>query len=236
MVDTTKTLGALDKSIISWIETTYHESKVFPSHDTFRQAWPTSFRSKSQLQDFLDKPLVKQALHNRGLNPNSHSSKELSQQQAAAVITVANLSDRRSLSTKLKTLNVSLTQWNAWKKQASFRNFLYAQLTDDFESSLDRALSGLLKAVDGGNPRAIELYLEMTGRQPTEAERNYRLAVSRIIESITRHVKDPHIINSLREDFDKIERGLDPVTNIPIHYEETPLTIEPSHNSLAGNL
>ena len=237
----TKTLGALDRSIISWIETTYHESKVFPSAQTFKQAWPHSFATQTMVRDFLDKPLVKQALHNRGLNPNSSSTKELTQQQAASILLVANLSDRRSLSTKLKSLNVSLTQWNAWKKQASFRNFLYAQLTDDFESSLDRALSGLLKAVDGGNPRAIELYLEMTGRQPTEAERNYRLAVSRIIESITRHVKDPHVINSLREDFDKIERGLDPVTNIPTslnnHYEEAPLTIEAqSHRTLADTL
>lgn len=231
-----KGLGALDRSIISWIETTYHESKVFPSAQTFKQAWPHSFSSASLVQAFLDKPLVKQALHNRGLNPNKHSSKELSQAQAAAVITVANLSDRRSLQTKLKSIGVSLTQWNAWKKQASFRNFLYSQLTDDFESSLDRALSGLLKAVDSGNPRAVELYLEMTGRQPTEGERNYRLAVSRIIESITRHVKDPHIINSLREDFDKIEQGLDPVTSLPIPQEQ-PLTIEQHRDSnLAGSL
>lgn len=240
MVDTTKTLGALDRSIISWIETTYHESKTFPSVQTFKQAWPVFFATASLVRDFLDRPLVKQALHNRGLNPNSNNTKELTQQQAASILLVANLSDRRSLSTKLKSLNVTLTQWNAWKKQASFRNFLYAQLTDDFESSLDRALSGLLKAVDGGNPRAVELYLEMTGRQPTEAERNYRLAVSRIIESITRHVRDPHIINSLREDFDKIERGLDPVTNIPSHYEESPLTIEAPlttpHSNLAGTL
>lgn len=221
------TLGALDRSIISWIETLYHKSKTFPSHQVFKDAFPSSFRTQQQLREFLDRPPIRQALHNRGLNPNSHSSKELTQQQAAAIITVANLSDRRTLSTKLKSINVTLTQWNAWKKQASFRSFLYSQLTDDFETSLDRALSGLLKAVDGGNPRAVELYLEMTGRQPTEAERNYRLAVSRIIESITRHVKDPAIINALREDFDKIEQGRDPVTNLPAPvYQNEPLTIE----------
>jgi hypothetical protein len=222
-----KTLGALDRSIISWIEQIYHQSKTFPSFETFKSAWKISFDTREKLQAFLDKPLVKQALHNRGMNPNSHSSKELTEAQAAAILTVANLSDRRSLQTKLKSLNITLTQWNAWKKQASFRNFLYSQLTDDFESSLDRALSGLLKAVDTGNPRAVELYLEMTGRQPTEAERNYRLAVSRIVESISRHVKDPHVIKALQEDFDKIERGLDPVTNIPVathstYYDEDP--------------
>lgn len=209
------TLGALDRSIISWIETTYHQTKAFPSHATFRESFPTSFRTVAQMRAFLDRPPVKQALHNRGLKPNSISHSEITEAQAAAVLTVANLSDRRALSTKLKSIGVTLTQWNAWKKQASFKAFLYSQLTDDFESSLDRALSGLLKSVDAGNPRAVELYLEMTGRQPTESERNYRLAISRIIESITRRVKDPAIINQLREDFDKIEQGLDPITNLP---------------------
>jgi hypothetical protein len=111
-------------------------------------------------------------------------------------------------------LGVTLAQWNAWKKQKHFRDFLNSQLTDDFETSLDRALSGLLKGVDSGNPRSVELYMELTGRQPTENERNYRLAISRIVECVTRHVKDPNIIRAISEDFEKIERGLDPNTQI----------------------
>lgn len=209
-------LGALDRSMIQWFETTYHQSKSFPSHETCRQKFPQTFRYKSDYDAFLNRPEIAAALHNRGLSPNQRSrSNELTEQQAAAILTVANLSDRRSLQGKLKALGVTTTQWNAWKKQSAFRNFLYSQLTDDFDSSLDRALSGLMKAVDTGNPRAVELYLEMTGRQPTANERNYRVAISRIVESITRHVKDPTTIAALRDDFEKIEQGIDPVTNLP---------------------
>lgn len=203
------TLNALERGMVSWIEVAYHQNKgVFPSFETFKSSWPTSFATQKMLSDFLSKPAVRQALLNRGID--TRPTKDLSEQQAAAILLVANLSDRRNLKTKLNSLGITLAQWNAWKKQPNFRGFLHSQLTDDFESSLDRALSGLLSAVDSGNPRAIELYLEMTGRQPTEAERNYRVAITRIVESITRHVRDPNTIRLLKEDFDRIEQGIDP--------------------------
>lgn len=206
-------LQLMDRHVISWIETTYHKSKAFPSHQLIREQWPRTFPTDHALEIWLASPVVKQALHNRGLNSNSNHG-ELTEAQAAAILVVANLSDRRGLSTKLKSLGITLAQWNAWKRQPSFKKFLYDQLNEDLDSSLDRVFSGLLNAVDKGDPRAVQLYLEMTGRQPTENERNFKLAVSRIIESITRHVKDPEVIRALAKDFEMIEQGRDPVLRL----------------------
>lgn len=224
------TLSIRDRNVLSWIERIYHESKGFPSSQTIQSEWPKTFPTVAALESWLNSPPIHTALHNRGLTQNSNSL-ELSEAQAAAILVVANLSDRRSLPTKLKSIGVSLTQWNAWKKQAAFRNFLHSQLTDDFDTSLDRALSGLLRSVDQGNPRAVELYLEMTGRQPTENERNFKLAISRIVESVTRHVKNPATIKAIADDFEKIERGIDPSATI-----NSTLWIEAEPNSADSTL
>jgi hypothetical protein len=216
----------MDKHIISWAEQIYHQSKTFPSPRDFHEGWPKTFPDPSTAQSWLSTAVVKQALHNRGLNPSQNpNSTQLSEVQAAAILAVANLSDRRALSSKLKSIGVTLTQWNAWKKQANFRSFLYSQLNDDLDSSLDRAFSGLLNAVDKGDSRAIQIYLELTGRQPTENERNYRLAVSRIVESIQRHVKDPETIAKLAADFDSIEAGRDPSQLLSLE----PIQPQPTH-------
>lgn len=212
----TSALTVRDKNVLSWIEVKYHETRSFPTLITIQSEWPKTFPTFPDLEAWLASPIIKNALNSRGINPHSKLSatQDLSQAQAAAILVVANLSDRRSTPNKLRSLGITLTQWNAWKKQPAFKNFLHSQLTDDFDTSLDRALSGLLKAVDNGNPRALELYLEMTGRQPTENERNFKLAISRIVESVTRHVKDPNVIRAIAEDFEKIEQGLDPTATI----------------------
>lgn len=209
------TLTIRDKQVLSWIEVTYHESSNFPTALQIQASWPKTFPTVPDVEFWLVQPHIKNSLNARGLSTTQSSKPaDLSPAQSAALLVVANLSDRRSLQTKLKSLGLTLTQWNAWKKQKTFRDFLHSQLTSDFETSLDRALSGLLKSVDGGNPRAVELYMELTGRQPTENERNYKLAISRIVECITRHVKDSQTRRAIAEDFDKIEQGIDPAATI----------------------
>lgn len=204
-----------DKHILSWIEHFYHENNEFPSTKAILKAWPKTFPTLHQLHVFLDSPHIQTALYNRGLtssptNPNS----ALTEKQLAAILSLSNTADKRSRQTKLKELGVTTTQWNAWVKQKRFKEFFNKQLSADFENSVDRAFTGLLSSVDRGDTKAVQLYLEMTGRQPTENERNYKLAISRLIESITRHVKDPEIIKQIAKDFELIEQGLEPTRRL----------------------
>jgi hypothetical protein len=230
-----------DHAVLNWVEQAYHKKRAFPSLKSIADEWPKTFPTINHVQNWIDSPVVNQALSNRGLLSGSAALTKqdtLSPAQSAAILTIANLSDRRSYTTKLKSLGITLTQWNAWKKQKAFRDFLHSQLTDDFETSLDRALSGLLKSVDSGNPRAVELYMEMTGRQPTENERNFKLAISRIVESVTRHVKDPTVIRAIAEDFEKIERGIDPTQTVNLTEwqaePEAPVVSPYSTNQISG--
>lgn len=220
-------LSQNDKEVLSWIEAHYH-ARSFPDPQRIKNAFPHIFFSAPAVEKWLSQPAIRNSLANRGTLPQAGS---LTPQQRAAILLVANLTDKRATSTKLKSLGITTTQWAAWKKDPSFKAFLYHNLNSDFDSSVDRAFSGLLSAVDKGNPRAVELYMELTGRQATENERNYRLAISRIVESISRHVKDPAVIAAIAADFDKIEAGQDPLLNLKASEPETQWRgLEPSKN------
>src|SRR5690349_2866407 len=80
---------------INWAETYWHENKKFPSVEIFNRSFPDI-----DFEEFMQNLTVRTAFHNRGMNnPNpSH----LTDEQAAAILTVANYSDKRSLTAKLR--------------------------------------------------------------------------------------------------------------------------------------
>lgn len=193
--------------MVNWAEAYYVKHKRFPPVEEFRSA----FRS-ANLTEFFDHPTVKLAFHNRGMSRKAKPA-SLSNEQIAALVTIGNLDDRRSIPNKLRSLGIPVTRWNGWKKDTHFKNFLHDLLSDNLDTSLDRVMEGLLRAVDRGDVTAIKYYMEMTGRQPSANEQNYRMAVARIIESITRHVQDPEKIRLIQNDFKAIMAGQDPNIN-----------------------
>ncbi len=196
-------MSTLQLQAVNWAELYYHERRKFPPVDSFKVHFPSL-----DIEEFFSHPTVKVAFHNRGITKTTPSF--LSDEQAAAIITVANYDDRRSLPRKLSSLGIPVTRWNGWKKDRHFREFLHKQLAEGVDNSLDRAFEGLLKAVDKGEVNAIKYYMEVTGRQPSQNEQNFKLAVGRIIESLTRHVKDPATIKRISQDFELIMAGKDP--------------------------
>jgi len=192
--------------IVNWAEQFYAQRKRFPPVESFLSYWPGL-----DVDDFLNHPAVKKSFHNRGMKTAfNRGPQDLSDEQVAAVLTIANYDDRRSIPRKLSSLGIPVTRWNGWKRDQHFREFLHSQLVDNVEGSLDRAFEGLLRAVDKGEVTAIKYYMELTGRAPSEKEQNFKLAVSRIVESLTRHVKDPETIKRIGQDFEMIMAGKDP--------------------------
>lgn len=190
-------------SAVNWAETYWHRYNKMPTAEQIGYHFPSL-----SMEEFFAHPAVKRAFHNRGMKLTSNTS--LSEEQAAAVLTVANWSDRRTIPAKLRSLGISTTKWNGWKKDKHFKEFLHSQLAGNLEENLERAHAGLLVGVDKGDTNAIKYYMELTGRAPSPVETNFKLAVSRIIESITRHVQSPEIIRAISQDFEMIMAGQDP--------------------------
>lgn len=219
-------LSTDDQLFLNWYEQQWHSTGELPTPSQLQSNYSWKFKSLSQARAWLDSPLIKRAFHNRGLINSTQANSDLDSRQLAAILLVANLSDRRGLKTKLNSVGVTLTQWNAWKKQKIFQEFLEQQLNKDLDTSLDAAFRGLHVGMDKGDPRAVQLYLELTGRQPTEVERNYRQAIARIVESVQRHVKDPQIIAAIARDFEQIEQGRSPIASLTPTTTYTPVVMD----------
>lgn len=209
-------LNPEEKPIIAWIERSYHESGRMPPLNQYIQNFPNFF-SENDPKVWLDRPDILTALSNRGISP----VEGLSEQQLAAILTVANLTMPGTTANKLKTIGVTTTQWNAWKRDPKFIKFLHSQLNHDFDTSLDRAYSGILRAVDKGDPRAVQLYMELTGRQTSEVERNYKMLVSKLIECVTRNVKDPAVLQRIAVEFQAIDAQAEHIAAQPLNLLES---------------
>lgn len=196
-------MSTLQLSAVNWVEGYYHQVKKFPPDSSLQAQFP-----HLDLHEFHSHPTVKLAFHNRGIRRTT--SQTLSDEQVAAILTIANYSDRRSISRKLTSLGIPSTRWNGWKKDKHFREFLHSQLAENSTDSLEIAMDGLLRAVEKGDVAAIKYYMELTGRSPSPNEQNFKLAVGRIVESLTRHVKDPNTLKRISQDFELIMAGQDP--------------------------
>jgi hypothetical protein len=191
--------------VISWAEEYWHLHKRFPPVGSFSSRWPDL-----NLDKFLEHKTVQLAFHNRGIKTPSPSD-NLNEEQLAAIFTVSNYEDRRPITAKLKSLGIKSTQWNGWKKDPHFREFLHKMLGESLDSALDRAHEGLMKALDKGDVNAIKYFMELTGRVPDQGQQNFRIAVARLIESIQRHVSDAGTLKAIGQDFEMIISGRAPV-------------------------
>lgn len=205
----TRPLTPVELDVISWIEHFCFNSKgQLPSDDLVKAEFP-GFNYKEAKSD----PTFATALINRGITAPTRHSSGLSNQQVAAVLTVANFADRRAFTTKLNKLGITAAQWKGWLNNPKFKAFLNEATARDLEDSLNVVHDGLLKASDKGDVNAIKFYMELTGRHKPENQTviNLQVYLSRIVESIQRHVSGlpdgQKVISAIAKDFETILKG-----------------------------
>lgn len=183
-------------SQVTWVEQYYHLNSRFPSVGAWLSRFPNS-----PIEEFLAHPTVQLALHNRGIKIPQETSTDLTDEQLAAVMMIADTADRRSFTAKLKSLDINSQKWNGWKKDPHFLSFLDRIMGDSLKNSYERVIDGLLKAVDRGDVTAIKLFMELTGRSPDAQQINFRVQVARLIEAIQKHVRDPDVLDRISQEF-----------------------------------
>lgn len=123
----------------------------------------------------------------------------LSPQQSAILNVLENFSDARALSTKLKDVGVTRTQFNGWLKDPLFADLYEKRIESHLKGAHLSALSTIMANAENGDQRAAEKVLEINGRyNPASAElQSARAVVQALVEAIQRHVKDPDVVKQI---------------------------------------
>lgn len=215
-------LNKLQLDVITYIEQIHTKSGKFPTYRKLMNLFEDE--PGFDINAYLKHPTFRLALVNRGISaPYSLNTgtpeegqyeppKNFSREQMAAITTVINFEDKRPRTVKLKELGISPAQWQGWMRDEHFKTYLQEVSTSTLQDNLYVANEGLMKAVDRGDINAIKLYLEITGRHSDDvpAMRNLKVMLSRLIESVQRHV-DPATMRLIAQDFDMIQAGGIPV-------------------------
>jgi hypothetical protein len=99
-----------------------------------------------------------------------------------------NTSDRRSIRQKLKEANVSVSTWNNWNKQPTFRNYIRKEATRRFGDADISADLELVKHVEDGNLEGIKYYNQMSGRYSTPEAVNVSRVLALMMEILVQYV------------------------------------------------
>lgn len=189
--------------VLGWIEEWWLRREQFPPVDALHKFYPDF-----DLSAALKHETFLYALDQRGIKLPSPDDK-LTPAQVAAIATLSNFTDARSRSAKLRDLGITATQWQGWLKNKHFKEFLHELAGNNFMDNVDAVQEGLLNAARRGSTDAVKLYMEMTGRYTGQSQEvmNLKIILSRLLETIQIHVKDPAVIREIGIDFELIMTG-----------------------------
>lgn len=189
--------------VINWIEEWWLRKSSFPPVDRLSKEF-----EGFDLNDALSNETFLAALNNRGIKL-PQAKKNLSNEQLAAIALMSNFRDGRSPTAKLRSIGVSWTRWQGWMRDKYFKEYLQDVCAVNFNDSLDIVQSGILRAAEKGNIDAAKFFLEVTGRYTSQSAEvaNLKLVLSRILEVIQIHIKDPNVLRSIAGDFDRVLQG-----------------------------
>lgn len=190
------------------IETHWHQYDLWPDLEYIKREVPGFSETRAYIKDrFLN------ALRNRGLPGPPVEKKYLdrlgedaedaherfSPSQIAVVVVLTDFYDQRSDQAKLRALGVTTTQFNGWMRNKDFKAFFNGMSRKHFAESDHIARKGLISGMEKGDLAAIKYFNELTGESPEE--RNVQVLLSRIVEAIQLHVKDPAVLHKIEQSF-----------------------------------
>jgi len=110
-----------------------------------------------------------------------------------------NLDDRRSQKKKMDDLQVSPAMFANWKKNPAFNDYMRERSEELLSGGVTGAHLALVETAATGDVSAIKLLYEITGRHTSGSQQieNVKVMLTRVIEAVQRHVKDPAILQAI---------------------------------------
>ena len=192
---------------ITFIDQHFFEKNGIPSFDAIAEVADVI---PEEVEKWFSNRQFINALSARGVDLSLRQDPEsISPLQAVAVHLVFNTEDRRSLTEKLKSLNVPMPTWQGWVAQPRFRQYIRSRALQTNDVTATMALLELDRAVADGDHRAVELALRMGDLYSPKSEVNINVesVIINVIEIIQKHVQDPLVLQAIANDMEELSSG-----------------------------
>jgi hypothetical protein len=188
-----------------YIEQVWWESGRIPTDDKVAQVVGLDVAA---VRKYWKQEVFRNALKKRGvtLNLEEDDLPILSMQQMNVVAILLNTFDRRSMREKLESVQVSPQQLAAWMRDAKFSAHYRKRAERQFAEADATAYLAVIKGMEDGDLKATQLFLEMRGLYSPKVQMDVNIdnVLVRVIEAVTKHVKDPTILAAIAEELDMI--------------------------------
>ncbi len=200
--------------VLTYIEQMWWEDNgTVPTNEAISEATGIGLQT---VKGYWTNPDFRAALQHRGVSfkNDPDAGKALTYDQLMVANMLLNIMDKRSLREKLQASGINATpaQVGSWMRQPAFQAHLRKRSQNLFEDADTAANIALVKAIDAGDLKAVQLLFEMTGRYtPRQVhEINVHAVLARVIEIISIRVKDPAIVADIAGDIDALLTGQTP--------------------------
>ena len=196
-----KLLDAVQWDILTLIEEEHLRTGTFPDLSLIKRK--TGYTQEIIVEKISD-PLMKQCLDRRGINYLDVD--RLTGEQIACINLLLNVSDRRSQTAKLKALGIPPVTFQNWKRQKYFMDSFKQAGEKLFGECQPEVNKALVEQATAGDMKAIEYLNKLTNYyDPKNADAfNVQLIMVRLLETIQKHVRDPHQLTAIAEEFESI--------------------------------
>lgn len=198
--------------VLTYVEQVWWEdNQIIPTDEKIAEMTGVSLQS---IKGYWKNPDFRAALNARGVTfaNEADGGKALTYAQLQVANMLMNIMDKRSLREKLQAANlpdVTPAKVGAWMRQPAFQEHLRKRANALFGDADVSANIALVKAIDGGDLKAVQLYMEMTGRYSPRStvDVNVHSIIARVVEIISIHVREPATLEAIATDLESLMQG-----------------------------
>lgn len=190
--------------ILCFIEQHWMKRGQFPSLRTISNK---TGRSQVGVTYALKNPIVQTALTARGIEWQPVPTDTLNAEQVATIQILLDITDKRSIKEKLKSVGVSSAKYYGWKKQPKFLEAYREASEALYGESLPEVHRSVIQEAINGSYNHQKLMLAISGRwdeKKRDEQMNVRYVLMKVLEILQVHVDNPETLNAIAGEFEAI--------------------------------
>lgn len=199
-----KLMSKEEWDVLCFIDEHHMKHSKFP---TLKNIASKTGTTQTRVAEILKNPVVQKSLESRGIDWRPVSSDRLTGEQIATIQTLLDISDKRSIKEKLKSLGVTQAKYYGWKKSHAFMEAYRGAAEALYGEALPEVHQSVIQEAVSGSYQHQKLMLAISGRwdeRKQENEFNIRQVLMKVLEIIQTHVSDAETLQAIAGEFETL--------------------------------